>query len=130
MKVKIKDYAKGFCHMYIAMNIDLSEDEAKRNISHLDDLWEAFHLKDLSYKSVTECLEFMGQPVSIPRGFKGCEYPFDEYMRMVWKNNGITIHTLEGDHLAKEGDYIIKGVRGEFYPCKPDIFEQTYEIID
>lgn len=38
-----------------------------------------------------------------------------------------TIHTLEGDHTAMEGDYIIKGVKGEFYPCKPDIFEQTYE---
>jgi len=31
---------------------------------------------------------------------------------------------------ATEGDYIIKGVAGEFYPCKPDIFEQTYEAID
>ena len=39
----------------------------------------------------------------------------------------LTIPTLEGDHIASEGDYIIKGVKGEFYPCKPDIFEQTYE---
>lgn len=39
----------------------------------------------------------------------------------------ITIHTLEGDMLASIGDYIIKGVKGEFYPCKPDIFEQTYD---
>jgi hypothetical protein len=37
-----------------------------------------------------------------------------------------TIHTLEGPHLVKDGDYIIKGVQGEFYPCKPDIFEATY----
>ena len=37
------------------------------------------------------------------------------------------IPTLEGKHIATEGDYIIKGVQGEFYPCKPDIFEQTYE---
>ena len=37
------------------------------------------------------------------------------------------ISTLEGAMTAKPGDYIIKGVRGEFYPCKPDIFEQTYE---
>jgi len=35
--------------------------------------------------------------------------------------------TLEGDLRASVGDYIIKGVQGEFYPCKPDIFEQTYE---
>lgn len=41
----------------------------------------------------------------------------------------ITIHTLEGDMLASKNDYIIRGVQGEFYPCKPDIFEQTYEEI-
>ena len=41
----------------------------------------------------------------------------------------VTIHTLEGDMKAEKGDYIIKGVKGEFYPCKPDIFEQTYELL-
>jgi hypothetical protein len=40
---------------------------------------------------------------------------------------GLIIETLEGDHLAELGDYIIRGVKGEYYPCKPDIFEQTYE---
>ena len=40
----------------------------------------------------------------------------------------LTIHTLEGDHKAIVTDYIIKGVKGEFYPCKPDIFEKTYDI--
>lgn len=40
---------------------------------------------------------------------------------------GLTIRTLEGDHHASEGDYIIKGVQGEFYPCKPDIFKKTYD---
>lgn len=39
----------------------------------------------------------------------------------------MTIQTLEGDMVASIGDYIIKGVKGEFYPCKPDIFKQTYE---
>lgn len=39
----------------------------------------------------------------------------------------ITIPTLEGDHTALHGDWIIKGVKGEFYPCKPDIFSATYE---
>ncbi|WP_313813007.1 hypothetical protein [Glutamicibacter sp.] len=37
------------------------------------------------------------------------------------------VHTLEGTMTANVGDYIIRGVQGEFYPCKPDIFEQTYE---
>ena len=39
----------------------------------------------------------------------------------------IGIKTLEGNHICSKGDYIIKGVQGEFYPCKPDIFMQTYE---
>ncbi len=42
----------------------------------------------------------------------------------------LTIHTLEGDMTAMLGDYIIKGVNGEFYPCKPDIFEKTYEAVE
>jgi len=42
----------------------------------------------------------------------------------------VTIPTLEGDHLAQIGDWIVKGVEGEYYPCKPSIFEKTYEIID
>lgn len=39
------------------------------------------------------------------------------------------IHTLEGDMKASPGDYIITGVNGEQYPCKPDIFEKTYEPV-
>lgn len=39
------------------------------------------------------------------------------------------IRTLEGDMEARDGDYIIKGVAGEFYPCKPEIFQQTYEEV-
>lgn len=43
------------------------------------------------------------------------------------KEEYVTIDTLEGVMKAKIGDYIIKGVHGEFYPCKPDIFHETYE---
>lgn len=39
------------------------------------------------------------------------------------------IPTLEGQHIANENDWIIKGVKGEFYPCKPDVFGLTYERI-
>lgn len=49
----------------------------------------------------------------------------DAYVR-----DGLHIKTLEGDHTASPGDYIIKGVMGEFYPCKPDIFEATYEPVE
>ena len=43
---------------------------------------------------------------------------------------GLDIHTLEGVMHAAPGDWIIKGVQGEFYPCKPDIFEATYEAAE
>lgn len=39
----------------------------------------------------------------------------------------LVIHTLEGDMTAQQGDWIIKGVHGEFYPCAKDIFEETYD---
>ena len=45
-------------------------------------------------------------------------------------NGGLVIKTLEGEHIATINDFIIKGVSGEFYPCKPDIFEMTYEKVD
>jgi hypothetical protein len=43
--------------------------------------------------------------------------------------SGIVIPTLDGDHLARPGDWIIRGVKGELYPCKPDIFVMTYEPV-
>ena len=49
--------------------------------------------------------------------FYGCGVGGDE----------LFINTLEGVHYVSVGDYIIRGVAGEMYPCKPDIFEQTYE---
>lgn len=39
------------------------------------------------------------------------------------------IHTLEGAHMVDDHDWIIRGVKGEFYPCKPDIFDMTYERV-
>lgn len=50
---------------------------------------------------------------------KGCQ----------WSDDGptLSIDTLEGSMTAHPGDWIIRGVQGEFYPCKPDIFEETYE---
>ena len=55
-----------------------------------------------------------------------------------WPESGVTIDprdgsmviaTLEGGHWVEPGDYVIRGVAGEFYPCKPDIFHQTYEEV-
>ena len=43
--------------------------------------------------------------------------------------SGLIISTLEGELHASAGDYIIRGVSGEFYPCKPDIFQATYDLV-
>ena len=45
-------------------------------------------------------------------------------------DGGLVIKTLEGEHLATIGDYVIKGIKGEYYPCKANIFEMTYDKID
>lgn len=55
-----------------------------------------------------------------------CEFIDPEVFEII-PRVGLVIHTLEGDHHASPGDYIIKGINGEFYPCKPDIFAKTYE---
>lgn len=44
--------------------------------------------------------------------------------------DGLAIPTLEGTMRADVGDYVIRGVKGEFYPCKPDIFDSTYEAVE
>lgn len=51
--------------------------------------------------------------------------------RIILKPEGhVEIHTLEGVMRGNKGDWIIRGVKGEFYPCKSDVFEQTYERIE
>ena len=40
------------------------------------------------------------------------------------------ISTLEGDHIASLNDFVIRGIQGEFYPCKPDIFAETYDPVE
>ena len=50
--------------------------------------------------------------------------------RWIYFNDGPYVTTLEGNMKVTLGDWIIKGMAGEFYPCKPDIFRQTYEAVD
>ena len=115
---------------------------------------EAIQLKK---DNISKVLNFMGQTVRLP-SFQG-QQRFDQYKNSVIEN-GMTIHTLEdgkdqstyisragarwmhptagnlsqerfrAKHVASIGDYIIKGVKGEFYPCKPDIFKMTYEPVN
>ena len=46
------------------------------------------------------------------------------------RNGSLIIQTPEGDMTANPGDWVIKGVKGELYPCKPDVFEATYEVVE
>ena len=81
---------------------------------------------DGSHKSTKEVIEFRGQKVSDDTM---TQHKFDEYVQHC-NDNGMFIDTLEGQIIASVGDWIIKGVQGEFYPCKPDIFEKTYESLE
>lgn len=85
---------------------------------------------------VIEAMQFDGswqsaQPILV---WMETDRPLDRSGARWSDNNGagpfIHINTLEGEMTASPGDWIIKGVKGEFYPCKPDIFEQTYEPVD
>ena len=57
----------------------------------------------------------------------------EDFTEQAWDGQGYLygrIKTLEGTMEAAPGDWIIKGIKGEFYPCKPDIFEATYERVE
>ncbi len=86
---------------------------------------------------VVEAIQWKGNNLLELREFVGKEL-IENYIDLRYpETNGITkqldgieIHTLEGNHMVTPGDYIIKGIKGEFYPCKPDIFEKTYEVLE
>lgn len=65
-------------------------------------------------KTCVEVAEFMGAPHDERDCYDDAEW---------------VIETLEGTMVALPGDWIVRGVQGEFYPVKPDIFEQTYEVV-
>ena len=89
---------------------------------------EAVKLDGLYPSKIKECIEFLeGKVIDLSNPIT--DDKFYDYCNIVSDNGGITIHTLEGNMLEKDGDYIIKGVNGEFYPCKPDVFEKTYETV-
>lgn len=77
----------------------------------------------LTEDNISECFEFIGLPLKPEE-----EDYFNDFVRKY--SGGMYISTLEGRMFANFGDYIIKGVKGEYYPCKPDIFEMTYEKVD
>lgn len=80
----------------------------------------------LRWTNWNELCDFMGGIISPDNPARSVE-TFSDSCGEVGPYIELTIPTLEGDHTAKHGDWIIKGVKGEFYPCKPDIFAATYE---
>lgn len=74
-------------------------------------------------------LEHWGKDIPLPFGLSrlsGSWHPINKDVHDAY----IIIKTLEGDMRAEIGDWIIKGIKGELYPCKPDIFEATYEAVE
>ena len=72
----------------------------------------------ISYEDIQHCIKL--------------EYPISSNLQCYDLNcpGHLIIYTLEGEMRANWGDYIIKGVKGELYPCKADIFEETYEKVE
>ena len=81
---------------------------------------------------------FIKKPVKV-QAVQWTGYNFDEIVDFVgrdcldllgsFKNPDLVIHTLEGDHHALVGDWIIRGINGEIHQCEPDIFEKTYDEV-
>lgn len=61
--------------------------------------------------------------------FYGHKVAYEDAEELANKTGELYIKTLEGIMTATKGDYIIKGIKGEYYPCKPDVFEATYEDV-
>lgn len=83
---------------------------------------------------VIEAVQWTGSNLKEVIDFSGLhesakKWSWEEYEKVV-ADDGLKIFTLEGKMNADVNDWIIKGVKGEFYPCKPEIFEATYESVD
>ena len=77
--------------------------------------------KYIKKRVIVEAVQWLGDNYSEISKFMGKLTPFD------MTDSTLIIGTLEGDMRANIGDYIIKGVHGEFYPCKPDIFFDNFD---
>jgi len=83
--------------------------------------------KRLKKDNINEVSEFVyGEDIELSSGMS--QNKFSEYKQMV-KEKGLKIETREGTMYAQIGDFILRGIRGEFYPCKPDVFKESYENV-
>ena len=83
-----------------------------------------------------EAMQFVYPPTKIFLSWLGSSAGAYRKDRHPYAKGEIVVKTLEdgqhltAKHVATEGDWVIKGVHGEFYPCKPDIFDKTYDRVD
>ena len=99
----------------------ISEDDVKLMFEHIEDedYWEIGQV--FFIKADREIEEF-----TLDNGRRRIAYEGN----IPIETDCVEINTLEGIMIASKNDYIIKGIQGEFYPCKPNIFEQTYELVE
>lgn len=84
---------------------------------------------------IIEAIQWNGNNLEEVMKFIGSEFKYETNTsyatdKFVYFDGRLLLHTLEGTMQLSLGDYIIKGIKGEFYPCKPDIFEETYEVVE
>ena len=95
-------------------------------------------LQSLSMRIMNQKTNSMNQYIKKPMTISAVQWTgsnrveidefFDGNDKGEFKGDGLFISTLEGTMRASKGDYIIQGIEGEFYPCKPGIFEKTYNV--
>ena len=76
---------------------------------------------------VVEAIQYNGINITEVESFVGVKLPT---VLLSDVDTQLIIPTLEGDMKVSKGDYIIKGIKGEFYPCKPDVFKSTYNVVE
>ena len=83
---------------------------------------------------IVDAIQWTGDNLKEVIGFTGRHPSAKKWTWDIFEHNvkaeGLKIFTLEGPLMASVGDWIIQGVHGEFYPCKPDIFHATYESVE
>lgn len=85
----------------------------------------------LTKNNILEVYRFIHGENNVNMNCRIDEEKWYDYKTSCIENGGLKLKTFESDgetQIASFGDFIIKGIRGEFYPCKPDIFLETYEI--
>jgi hypothetical protein len=68
-----------------------------------------------------EAIQYLSENLEEVLDFIG-DFP----LKYIQPENILLLCTLEGEHMVRHGDFVIKGIYGEFYPCKPDIFKDSY----